>query len=146
MKKKLIILVVSMLAVLSISVGVFANWSSAGFRTVKRYNTTTGYTFFVQRICHRKYSTTVDGVWGAKTTADVKSAQTFCGVTADGIVGPASWTAFRSNMVSFAYDGAGNRVYFGWPCDEGDIYRICELRTNGSWYTYNQTGGLYQFK
>ena len=39
---------------------------------------------------------TDDGVFGASTTAAVRRVQQFFGITADGIVGPASWSALVS--------------------------------------------------
>lgn len=48
----------------------------------------------VQRLLkERGYSVTVDGIWGSKTKSAVQSLQKAKGLSADGIVGPATWDA-----------------------------------------------------
>ena len=42
----------------------------------------------------------VDGVFGAKTAAAVRGFQQALGITADGIVGPLTWRALVSGMLS----------------------------------------------
>ncbi len=151
MKKKLIVLLVSILTISGIGFGVFAatSWSSAGFSTVKKGNTTTGYTFFVQRICEGNYvSCTIDGVWGTQTTNAVKAMQAQCGITSDGIVGPTSWNAFNSWTV-WGQDASFNEYWAGTsgsPFDYNQVL-LCERTTTGQWYTWTQhDAALYQFK
>ena len=146
-KKKIVMLVTVLLVCTFIGSAVSASdWSS--FSTVKRYSTTTGYTFFVQRICEGTENVTcsIDGVWGANTTSAVKSVQTHVGVTADGIVGINSWDAMRNTHVEVGYDAQGNLNYFQACGDENDQLFLCYKTPSNQWYT--RTGGevLYQFK
>ena len=50
----------------------------------------------------------IDGVSGGRTTGAIKSFQASVGLTADGVVGPATKQAMRSySSVSFTFTGSG---------------------------------------
>ena len=50
----------------------------------------------------------IDGVPGARTTGAIKSFQSTVGLTADGVVGPATRQAMRSySSVSYTFKGSG---------------------------------------
>ena len=42
----------------------------------------------------------VDGSYGRQTVAAVRAFQTKAGITADGIAGPATWTAITDHLVA----------------------------------------------
>ncbi len=49
----------------------------------------------------REHPVMVDGIFGPKTNAAVRGFQQALGITVDGIVGPLTWRALVSGMLSF---------------------------------------------
>ncbi|GIV97554.1 MAG: hypothetical protein KatS3mg057_2211 [Herpetosiphonaceae bacterium] len=58
-------------------------------------------------LIHRGYSLTADGIFGSATESAVKSFQSSQGLTADGIVGPNTWSKL---VVTVDYGYQGNHV------------------------------------
>lgn len=76
---------------------------------------------------------TIDGIFGSKTEAAVKTAQTIFFLEIDGIVGPNTWTVLDTNEP------------IGMPAlsrgSEGELVaRVQEVLQHGSYYTGNIDG------
>jgi hypothetical protein len=73
--------------------GAMGNDTRTAIHRVPSYPGDHNYRAFQQRLHDRGWGITVDGAWGPKSTATLRSFQAEKGLTADGIPGPMSWTA-----------------------------------------------------
>lgn len=101
-----------------------------------------GYIFVIQRFLSsydytaHTYLGNVDGTWGPKTEKALKYYQGQKGLTQDAQCGTNTWTAMYNDCV-YAYHN-GEYIFMSYA-DMGDQIEICRRRSDGSWWTNNNS-------
>lgn len=80
-------------------IGVYSSNSGRPYIPTRRRGDSDIFVYLLQdALVYHGYSVTVDGVFGPQTESVVKSYQTAQGLTADGIVGPMTWTELMGDI------------------------------------------------
>ena len=116
--------------------------------TLKKGAYGTGVKWLQDMLNHNGYSLTVDGAFGTKTYNAVINFQNRKGLVVDGIVGPKTRTALKSNgtttSVINAYRYTNTRVNFrSGPGTSYSSYGV--LNTNTKVYVYSKTSSGWAY-
>jgi hypothetical protein len=74
---------------------------------------------------------TVDGYWGPNTKNGVKCMQTRWGITADGIVGPSTWSHYRFEITQYDITGG-----FAWYKTDWVWSRFSQSTSTNYYYVW----------
>lgn len=75
-------------------------WSGLNFATIREGDNGDNVQFAQIMLCNFGYNVNADAIFGANTKSKIKEFQTRCGLSSDGIVGPATWARLGPTLSS----------------------------------------------